>query len=127
MMCRSMKAPTHLGSGVVVLLGVLAQWSLCSSVPAEPPILKCTSHIPTEPCVASATFHSTKMAPGAGPLVSIIRSLISTLPLSPGCPTWSIGMGFDSSEKAGPDAMSSGQISPVILISLGTLIVEVMT
>lgn len=87
----------------------------------------CTSHMPEAPCDVEATFHSTRMAPGAAPLVSKIRSLISTAPTSPGWPTWKTGAGEAWLENAEPDAMIKGQISPVMRMFLGTLTVEVMT
>jgi hypothetical protein len=70
--------------------------------PIAPPIRTWQSHIAADPGLLASKFHSTAIKPFVSPKVVNKRSCISTEPLSPCLPTWTMGRGFVSSEKFGP-------------------------
>lgn len=58
------------------------------------PNLICVSQVPAAAGKEPLTFHSTKMAPGVGPLVEKMISVISIVPVDPGAPTCTITCGL---------------------------------
>ena len=65
----------------------------CAYEHVLPPRIMCVSQVPVAPCwpAGSATFHSTTIAPAAGPRVEKMMSVISSTPVEPLSPTCTTG------------------------------------
>jgi len=89
------------------------------------PSLICVSQVPAAAVLDPLMFHSTTIAPGVGPRVEKIISVISIVPLEPEVPTCTTGFGLVCDWKLLPVPIITGHASPVMMVSGGIVIVFV--